>query len=251
MPDMWRLVDSDLVPPSESVALDEAILAAHIEGLVPNTLHFYRRSRPTISVGYFQRISESLDLEECRRRDVAIVRRKSGGSSIYTDQGQIIYGLVVHDRDVPRDRAESFRMICSALASALSSFGVDARYRPMNDVEVCGRKVSGNAQLRRKGSVLQHGTIIVDADPGAMDAVLRVDQEKSHDLVRPSKRVDSMSNLIGKPLSMEIVKAKIVEQMEKAFGVVIKRGALTQWELAHAARLVEQRYSNPDWNLKF
>src|SRR4030066_2309344 len=114
MPEQWRLVDSGLVPPPESVALDEAILEAPMPGLVPDSLHFYRRSTPMTSGGYFQRIEESVDLEECRRRGIAIVRRKSGGSSIYTDQGQLIYGLVLHEQEVSKDRADTFKVICCA-----------------------------------------------------------------------------------------------------------------------------------------
>lgn len=242
----WRLVDSGLVPPPESAALDEAILEAHIEGMVPNTLHFYGRSVPTVSVGYFQRVSESLDIEEVRRRGVAIVRRKSGGSSIYTDQGQLIFALVLHEEELPKDRAESFRVICSALAAALSSQGVDARYRPMNDIEVAGKKVSGSAQLRRKGSVLQHGTVIVDADLAAMDAVL-----KSKGAVRPSDRVASLTSLLGKDIPMASVKDAIAENLGSAFGVSIEPSTLTEWERARVVRLVEERYSRDEWNLRF
>jgi len=251
MPSSWRLVDSGFVSPAESAALDEAILAAHVEGLVPSTLHFYCRSKPTISVGYFQRVKESLDLEECRRRDLAIVRRRSGGSSIYTDTGQLIYGLVVREDEVPKERAESFRAICGALAAALSSMGLDARYRPMNDIEVGGKKVSGNAQLRRKGSVLQHGTVIVEADPAAMDAVLRIDPSKSSGVGRPSDRVTSLSALMGERVSIEVVKELIVRQFEESFGIVFERGGLTEWERTRVAQYVDERYSRDDWNLKY
>lgn len=251
MPEQWRLVDSGLVPPPESVALDEAMLEAHIQGLVPDSLHFYRRSTPTISVGYFQRIEESVDLEECRRRGIAIVRRKSGGSSIYTDQGQLIYGLVLHEQEVSKDRADTFKVICSALAAALSSLGADARYRPMNDIEVSGKKVSGNAQLRRKGSVLVHGTVIVGTDLAAMDSVLKIKSSDSLGAAKPSDRVVSLSTLLGEKVSVESVKEMIVKHLENAFGVVIGPGQLTEWERVRAAQLVEERYSRDEWNLKF
>jgi lipoate-protein ligase A len=142
MTDTWRLLDSGLVPPAESAALDEAILTAHTSGSVPNTLHFYVRSAPTISVGYFQKISETVDLEECRKRNVQVIRRKSGGSSIYTDRDQLIFALVVHESELPDDRTESFRRICEPVARAISSFGVEAVYRPMNDIEIAGKKLA-------------------------------------------------------------------------------------------------------------
>ena len=115
----WRLVDSGLVQPPESAALDEAILEAHSRDLVPPTLHFYVRATPTVSVGYFQRLEESIDLDECRKRGVAVIRRKSGGSTIYTDRGQLIYGLVTDTTCVGRDDSV-FSAVCGAIAKAIS-----------------------------------------------------------------------------------------------------------------------------------
>jgi lipoate-protein ligase A len=251
MPPLWRLVDSEFVSPAESAALDEAILEAHVGGEVPNTLHFYRRGTPTISVGYFQKISESLDIEECRARGVAVVRRKSGGSSIYTDAGQLIYGLVMHDSELPADRQESFCAVCSALAKAISSFGVAARFRPMNDIEIDGRKVSGNAQLRRKGSVLQHGTVLVDTDVRAMDAVLRQDPAKHETVMRPSDRIVTLAKLLGRAPEMREVKERIVSEISSAFGTGFERGELTSFERALVQKLVRERYGRDEWNFKF
>jgi len=245
------LVDSGLVSPPVSAALDEAILDAHAAGKSPNTLHFYIRNRPTISLGYFQKISESVDLDECGRRKIALVRRKSGGSSIYTDSGQLIYGLVVHEDDLPADRGESFRMICTAIANALGTFGLDAVYRPMNDVEVGGMKVSGNAQLRRKGSVLQHGTIVVDTDMDQMDCVLRVLKIAPGVGVRPSKRVTTLASLLGGAHDMDLVKGALLRSFEDAFKVKFAAGPLSRVEQALVKKLVRERYSKKEWNLKY
>lgn len=251
MPRPWRLVDSGHVPPSESAALDEAILEAHVEGNVPNTLHFYVRAVPTISVGYFQKIAESVDLAECERRGVAIVRRKSGGSSIYTDRGQLIYGLVIHRSDLPEERADSFRMTCQAIADAVSSFGVNAVYRPMNDVEVDGRKISGSAQLRRKDSVLQHGTIVVDSDLANMDSVLRANSARMKNISRPSERMTTLSALLGAAPEMDLVKGALVKSFGEAFDAKFFSATLTDLESAMVKKLVSERYSKKEWNFKF
>jgi len=251
MPRSWRLVDNGLVPPAESAALDEAILEAHIAGKVPNTLHFYVRSEPTISVGYFQKVAESVDLAECERRGVSIVRRKSGGSSIYTDRGQLIYALVVHESDLPAERADSFRLTCQAIADALRSFGVDAVYRPMNDVEVDGRKISGNAQFRGKGSVLQHGTVVVDTDVPNMDAVLKANGSRRRDLSRPSDRMTTLASLLGTAPEMEIVKGAMVSAFEEAFDARFSLSSLTELERVLVKKLVDERYSKKEWNFRF
>jgi lipoate-protein ligase A len=249
MPRRWRLVDSGLVPSAESAALDEAILEAHVQGAVPGTLHFYRRSVPTVSIGYFQKVADSVDLLECQRRGVSIVRRKSGGSSIYTDSGQLIYGLVIDGRDVPEGES-AFSIICEAIARALSSFGVDARYRPPNDVEVGGRKLSGNAQLMRKGSVLQHGTVIVDTDLATMDAVLKLAPVKDRKVAKPSDRVTTLKSLLGRVPYMVSIKNSIAKEISETLDAEFKQDDLTDGERGHVKRLVAERYSRDGWNMK-
>ena len=245
MGETWRLVDSGTVRPAESAALDEAILEAHSAGSVPDTLHFYVRSSPTVSVGYFQKAAESLDLDACRRLGVQVVRRGSGGSSIYTDRGQLIYGLVVRSEELPPTPEASFALVCGAVARAVSSFGVDARHRPVNDVEVGGRKVSGSAQLRRRGSVLQHGTVIMDTDLRIMDSVLRHGTGP-----RPSERVTTMAALLGEVPDVGEVKRRIRDEVARTFGVGMAEGELTAAEKRCVERLVAERYSREEWNMR-
>jgi lipoate-protein ligase A len=237
------MVDSAPLPTAESAAVDEAILGLHADGAVPSTLHFYTRLEPTVSVGYFQRVSEAVDLEECARRGVRLVRRGSGGSSIYTDPGQLIYSLVLPASAIGAGE-ESFAAVCGPIAKALGALGVAARYRPVNDIEVGGRKVSGSAQLRRHDSVLQHGTVLIDADIECMDAVLR------HGTTLPSDRVTTLSRLMGKPPRVDVVKAFIAAELGRAFSVDLEPGTLTAAEKERVETLVRTRYGSDGWNLR-
>lgn len=250
MPVAWRLVDSGVVEPPESAALDEAILEAHASGEAPNTLHFYRRSAPTVSIGYFQKVGETVDLAECERMGVAVIRRRSGGSSIYTDAGQLIFGLVVRESDLPRGRQESFRFICTAVARALGSLGVGAYFRPSNDIEVGGRKVSGSAQLLSRGSVLHHGTVLVDTDTVNMDALLKVDRSKRPTLTRPSDRVVTLTSILGRRPDMDSVKESIVRELAAAFSCSFEKAPLSPREKGLLRKLVAERYGRKDWNYK-
>lgn len=245
----WRLVDSGLVQPPESAALDEAMLEAHSRDIVPATLHFYVRATPTVSVGYFQKLEDSIDLDECRKRGVSIVRRKSGGSTIYTDRGQLIYGLVMDTSCVGRDDGV-FSTVCGAIAKAISSFGVEAHYRPPNDVEVGGLKVSGSAQLIRSRSVLQHGTVLVDTDLEAMDAVLKPTVHGDR-LVKPSERVTTLARVLGKAPDMDALKGAIAREVEFRCDAKFGASALTNFEAKVVLDLVVERYSRGDWNSKF
>ncbi|HIH01836.1 TPA: lipoate--protein ligase family protein [Thermoplasmata archaeon] len=237
----WRLVDSGPLPTAESAAADEAILGAHAEGVVPDTLHFYTRSEPTISIGYFQRVSEAVDLDECARRGVRLVRRRSGGSTIFTDSGQMIYAVVMPASAIGSGEA-SFGAVCGPIARALGRFGADARHRPVNDIEIGGRKVSGSAQLRSRGSVLQHGTVLIDTDIEAMDAVLKGGS------VRPSERITDLAAVLDDPPSMDEVKAAVTDEIARSFGISFEKGSLTEIERHRIAELVSSRYGSDDWN---
>jgi lipoate-protein ligase A len=239
----WRLVDSGHVRAADSAAIDEAILESRASGAVPDTLHFYVRASPTVSLGHFQRLSESVDLDRCRDAGVDLVRRKSGGSSIFTGPGQLIYGLIISGSQLPRGPEASFAVICSAIARAISSLGVDARHRPVNDIEVDGKKVSGSAQLRRRGVVLQHGSVILDTDLGLMDSVLRKGS--------PSERVTSLRSVLGRPPSMKVLKSALKHELSIEFGADIVPGKLTPDEEVRAAQLAEEFYANPSWTSRF
>ncbi|UCE45180.1 MAG: lipoate--protein ligase family protein [Methanobacteriota archaeon] len=241
---VWRIVDSGPLPTARSAAVDEAVLESHGLGLVPDTLHFYSRAQPTVSLGRFQKVTETVDMRACKARGVAIVRRRSGGGSIYTDSGQLMFAVITSQTTLGNLPHNSFETVCGALASALSRMGVDARYRPVNDIEIGGRKVSGSAQLRRRGSVLHHGTILVDTDLETMDLVLR------NQTLIPSERVTTLSRVLGAAPDIEIVKRHATESIEEALGARFERNDLTDGELRLIDEYVESFYGRDDWNLK-
>ncbi|PCN50009.1 hypothetical protein B6U99_06745 [Candidatus Geothermarchaeota archaeon ex4572_27] len=208
----WRLIDSGLVSGPRSAAIDEALLESRALGLSPNTLHFYRRRPPAVSIGRFQRVEEVVDVDECRRRGVDIVRRISGGGAIYTDEECLEYSIVADEGSLG-GLEESFRLICGALARALRRLGVDARYKPVNDVLIGGRKVSGSAQVRRGGAVLQHGTILLGVDYDSMRALL-----KAFKLEDPRSKLTSLRAELGRPVEPELVKGAFIEELEGALG---------------------------------
>lgn len=235
----WRLVDSDMLAPAFSAACDEAILVARNEEKVPNTLHLYRRNAPTISMGHFERVKEVVDLEAASRHGVQIVRRMSGGSAIYTDQGQIIYSLFIDRGSAPGDPVRSFEMVCRGIVLALEGLGLDPEFKPVNDVQIGGKKISGSAQLRRWGVLAQHGSLLVDTDLDIMCEVLKARK-------RPRGDMTSLREELGYVPDMEVVKTAIVRGFSSAFGVEFERGDLTEEERDLADKLEKEKYSSPE-----
>ena len=247
----WRLVDSDVCEPVYTVAADEAMALARSRNEVPNTLHLYRRNCPTVSLGYFQKVAQAVDVEFCRRNNVKLVRRITGGSAVYTDMNHLIYGLAVDVDALPRDRGHAFRVVCSAIVAALKTLGIDAAYKPLNDVLVNGRKISGSAQMQRWGIILQHGTVVMDNDPYMMTRALKIDMGKVKGRgLEPLTYVTSIAEVLGKAPDPAKVKAALAKAFEQEFGVRLSKSVFTDFENASIEKLIKTKYGLDSWNLR-
>lgn len=246
-PLLWRLVDSGIVSPELSAATDEAILNARLRGTVPNTVHFYVRDSPAISIGCNTSVEGSVVLDEVARRNIKIVRRFSGGSAVYTDPGQLIFALAIDNSLLPSDIVESYAKICGAIVRGLSILGVEAEYKPVNDILVGGLKISGSAQLRKGGVILHHGTVLVDSDLESLAAVLRPAAVKRGD---PStiKRVTCLRDVMERVPDMRVLKRALARGISDTFDVTLLPQALTPRELEDIERLVEDKYGSKGWN---
>lgn len=162
-----KFIDLGIVDPCTASCAEQALFESH-----GNALMIYSRNRPTVSLGRFADIEESLYIDNVKKNDVTVIRRLSGGSAIFCDENQITYSVVV-ERDRFDSKEEAYRTICSCVVSALTSLGVRAVYKPVNDILVDGKKISGSAQYRDQGHLMQHGSIILRLDQRTMDSVLR------------------------------------------------------------------------------
>jgi lipoate-protein ligase A len=202
----WRLLTTGHCSGFYNMGLDEALLESVSSGASLPVLRFYGWKPPAVSVGYFQGLEEEVDLEACARYGVDVVRRISGGGAVFHDQ-EITYSLIMPRAHPLAGTAirESYRSLCSGIVAGLSRLGIDAVFVPINDILAEGRKVSGNAQTRRQGCVLQHGTVLLDLNPELMFELLKVPQEKMKGkLIKDIKaRVSGLCTLLGRNVSFD------------------------------------------------
>lgn len=247
----WRLIDLWVADCYTQMATDEAIAEACGKGLSPSTIRLYRWNPSAVSLGYFQSLEDEVDTEACRRLGVDIIRRVSGGGAVFHDyNGEITYSLITPEDDpkIPRDIDQSYAVICKGIVRALDSLGLQAEFKPINDIAVSGRKISGNAQTRRYGAVLQHGTVLVDFDPKTMFTVLKVSQEKISDklIKQVEERVTTIRRELRSQTSFDQVRDALVSGFEDALSVHLLPGSIT----SHEAELVKRhraKYSSPEW----
>ncbi|MEM2107067.1 MAG: biotin/lipoate A/B protein ligase family protein [Candidatus Bathyarchaeia archaeon] len=248
----WRLIDFESNDAPTNMAIDEAILICRSKGESPNTLRLYSWQPSAVSIGFFQSLQDEVDIEACRREGVDIVRRITGGGAVYHDsRGEVTYSLIVGEgeHNIPKDILNSYRLICSGIIKGLELLGVKATFQPVNDILVNGRKISGNAQTRRMGVILQHGTVLVDADLKRMFRLLKVSDEKIRDKMIKSaeERVTTLRRELSSKPSLQEVASTLKTGFEQALNLNLTCGRLTEEEFRLATKLKSEKYSSWEW----
>lgn len=247
----WRLIEVAEADAPTQMATDEAIAIARLAEGNPNTIRLYRWRPSAVSVGYFQSLLREVDVEGARSLGVDIIRRITGGGAVFHDhEGEITYSLVASDSDpeIPSDILESYMVICNCIVLGLRNLGIDSEFKPINDIAAEGRKISGNAQTRRHGAVLQHGTILLDCDVAKVFRVLKVSGVKLSDKAISSaeERVTSARKILGHAVDWREAQKAIVEGFEAGLGVELSPGTLTPYEKDLTAKL-KVKYSSREW----
>lgn len=238
------------------MAIDEAILNARIDNKVPNTLRFYRWSPSAVSIGKNQGIYEEVDLDACKRLGIDVVRRISGGGAVFHDfNGEITYSIIAKQSDFNiEDIDDSFRKLCQGIIIALSKIGLEAYHGKFHcpSIFVNNRKISGNAQARRKNIILQHGTILLDYNPELMYTVLLVREgyKKENIIKSVYQKVTTIKEELNKPTKFDEIKEYLVDGYRQVFGDDFKLEPLTKFELQRAQKLRLEKFLTNEWNFK-
>jgi lipoate-protein ligase A len=248
VPDTWRVLDTGLRPAAENIAFNRALLEARQAEEIPGTLRFLRFT-PSALIGFHQSAEQELNLDHCREHGIAVQRRITGGGAIYFDETQLGWELYLHKRDLgTTDMQAISRRICEAAARGISALGVDARFRPRNDIEVAGRKISGTGGAFDGDALMYQGTLLIRFDVEKMLRVLRVPAEKLADkaIVSARERVANLAELLGRAPELAQVQDRIAEAFAVEFGVQLAAGDLTPQEIRrYRAALAE--IDTPDW----
>ncbi len=251
MTEQWRLLETGVHTAAMNMAIDRAVLVTNSEEKVPPTVRFYGWQPPAITIGYFQSLTEEVDLNHCQKYGVDYVRRITGGGAVFHEK-ELTYSIVVSESDphMPKNIMESYGRICGALIKGLSRLGITSTYVPINDIVANGKKISGNAQTRKTKTVLQHGTIILDVDVDKMFSLLRVPNEKIKDkmIADVKQRVTSLRHLLGREPTFEETAQAMKRGFEEEFDITLVKGSLLPEEISLAKQFEKECFSAKEWN---
>jgi lipoate-protein ligase A len=227
----WRLLDTGARSAAENMAIDEALLECKAAGRIPHTLRFLQFSNPTVLVGHHQSVEEEVRLDYCRSHGIEINRRLTGGGALYWGRNELGWEIYISKKDprIPSRIEDLYRKMGEAAALGLRRLGVRAYFRPRNDIEIRGHKISGTGGTEFSGAILFQGTLLVDFDVDEMLRSLRIPTEKLQDkeIESVKERVTCLKWELGRTPSIQAVKASLTKGFEETFGVRFENKPLT------------------------
>jgi lipoate-protein ligase A len=264
------------------MAIDDAILTAVAAGEAPPTLRIYAWKFPgCLSLGYGQRARE-VDQERLREHGIELVRRPTGGRAILHGY-EVSYSLALPlDHPIAAGSIlDSYRRISEALVAgfdflkdyligevraacqpsdsplAVACFEMSSPY----EVTVGGRKLIGSAQVRRKGGMLQHGSMPVYRAVDEICDYLIYPDEAARAEAKARVRAHSINldeAFTGdKHMTSNFPFGVLANGLPKVFNIKANEKSrhgsaamLTPAELENVERLTREVYGNSAWTLR-
>jgi lipoate-protein ligase A len=208
-------------------------------GEAPNTIRFWTNPKPTVIVGRFQTPELEVNKEACKRHHPLVVRRFTGGGTVYHDKGNLNYAISVRRDDpiIPKTLDKIRPILCAGIIKALEMLGLDAKFESKGAyIHVNGKKISGTAALATRNVVFLHGTILVDSDLPRLREVLDVppypkDSRLKRFVKSARKEVTSVNEQLGRKTSVDDVKRALTEGFREALRIELQPGELSNSEL--------------------
>ena len=251
MSSTWRLLDTGARPAAQNMCLDRAVLLARARGKAPDTFRFLQFSPPAALVGFHQSVELELREAYCERNGIDINRRITGGGAIFFDESQLGWEVISVPEKGPRDVLGLYERMCKGAIRGLKKLGVSARFRPVNDIEVKGRKISGTGGTEAEGAFLYQGTLLIDFDIERMLRALRIPTEKLKDKEVGSarERVTCLKWELGRAPALSRVKMAIIEGFSEVLGCEFEQRPLTEWEQEYLDEYLPY-YESDEWVYK-
>ena len=272
----WYFIDSGQNSPAFNMAMDEALLDWHSEGLIPPVIRFYGWNPATLSIGYFQKVEKEIDMEKVLELGLGFVRRPTGGRGVLHEH-ELTYSIIVSEDypEMPETVTEAYRVLSEGLLQGFKNLGLDAYFSvPDTDEKradlkkpksaVCfdapswyemvveGKKVAGSAQTRQKGVILQHGAILLDLDAEKLLSVFKFSSPESKEAMRrkiPEKAV-SINSIRSQPATIEECVDAFKAGFQEALAIGLEPYILTSEQLAYIKSIEEKKYGNDEWNFR-
>lgn len=266
MTETWHFINTGSHDPYYNMALDEALLNFVSRGEIDPVVRFYTWNPPTLSIGYFQRLSKEIDIDKVKEKGYGLVRRQTGGRGVLHDK-ELTYSVIVPEAhpDMPQTVTEAYRVISGGLLEGFKSLGFDAHFAVPRSKEereklkqprssVCfdapswyelvveGKKIAGSAQTRQKGVILQHGSILQDVDIDDLFDMFIFKNERLKAKMKEAfvEKAVAINDLSDETVTLAQMEVAFKEGFKKALDIEFKPLELTAAQLEEVEALEEK-----------
>lgn len=273
MTERWRFIDFAYHTPGFNMALDEALLEWHSKGLIPPTIRFYGWNPAALSLGYFQKVNEEINLDKVQEHQLGLVRRLTGGRAVLHDQ-ELTYSVIVSEDHplMPKTVSEAYRVISQGLLEGFKELGLDAYFAiPQTEEEraklknprsaICfdapswyelvveGKKIAGSAQTRQRGVILQHGSILIDLDEDKLFDLFLYPNERIKERLQKSftNKAVTINSITKDKVDIEIARNAFKRGFEKGLNIELEPYKLSEAENKYIEDLAKIRYESDAW----
>ncbi|PTL13569.1 octanoyltransferase, partial [Staphylococcus gallinarum] len=271
----WNFINTGSNDPFYNMALDEALLNFVSRGEIDPVIRFYTWNPATLSVGYFQRLTKEIDIDKVKEKGYGMVRRQTGGRGVLHDK-ELTYSVIVPEShpEMPSTITEAYRVISEGLLQGYKELGLDAYFAiPRSKEErdklkqprsaVCfdapswyelvveGRKIAGSAQVRQKGVILQHGSLLQDVDVDDLFDMFIFKNERLKEKMKKAflDKAVALNDISDKKITIAEMEVAFEKGFKKGLNVDFKPLTLTEAQQAEVNELIE-KYKSDDWNYR-
>ncbi len=243
-----RLLDFGEVDALRSQAIYHGVAYAH-RSRHPDVITLTRPATPYVCIGHHQDARTEVDLDYCAEAGLPVYRREVGGGAVYLDGGQTFWHTIFHHDRVPGRLEDVYTRFLAGPVTALNRFGIPAVHRPVNDIQVGGRKIGGTGAATIGEAVVVAGSLLFDFNYELMVRVLKVPSEKFRDKLFSTMQeyLTTINRQLGDAAPARAdAEATLIECFAEALGVELRPDEPRSDELASIAEQ-EERIASHEW----
>jgi len=242
-----RLLELDTLSAVRSQTVYHAVAHAMTEA-TPDTIILVSPRQPYVCIGFHQDLEKEVDLTYCQAQGLPVLRREVGGGAVYLDDGQVFTQWVFHTGHLPQTLEKRFELFIRPLVETYQALGIEAYYRPVNDIHVGGKKIGGTGAARIGPADVVVGSLMFSFDRATMARALKVSSEKMRDKIFESleQYMITMTELLERLPDRQTVNDLYVQKCAAALKAEIVPGEWAADEEAIAAQL-DARFFSSAW----
>ena len=200
------------------------------------------QNSPSVIVGCYQNICREVHVESLRRLGIPVVRRMTGGGTVYHDLGNVNYTYIL------RTNGElNYDDVLAPVISALNTLGIPARKNRTCDIAIDDLKISGSAQRLVKGRLLHHGTLLFSSDLSVLDQITTHRKNDCFQSRGTQSAICTVTNIqehLATPMGIQEFQARLLDQMVPSDCPHL---TLTPEQNAEVCRLRDEKYRSWEW----